>query len=180
MANHLPNPLDSPPFPLLTWEGSYWEARIGLSCWQGVREHRDPQVDSPVKPYDSTGLSYLVLYAADDVSAPPTPEQAAAYLHLLDQQKAILDAVLQALLDLFPAIHPRQIRELFSLNYFHVHVQSLDGLAYVGFEFESAWDEEFGLALEFHASGVGVMTHAGRVIASGDGDVASEPPAGGT
>ena len=45
-----------------------------------------------------------------------------------------------------------------------VHVLSIakDGHAYIGFEMGCTWDEEHG---------VGVMTHMGRVVGVGQGDM---------
>jgi hypothetical protein len=86
-------------------------------------------------------------------------------------EAAIAAAVMQALVqycpgeayygedeELFDISEPAELRPLISLSGVHVVDVVHDGEACVGFDFECAWDEEHG---------AGVMTHRGRVIATG-------------
>jgi hypothetical protein len=111
----------------------------------------------------------------------PTPEQAAAFRHLMDNEAAVADAVGRALLDYYPderekyhdayddgevdrlpeISDPAGLRPLIGLSSVHVISVDRDGAACIGFEFGCVWDAEHG---------AGVMTHLGRVIATGQAD----------
>jgi hypothetical protein len=99
----------------------------------------------------------------------------------LDRQKAIRDAVLCAIFtaypdwrdeygyeedeaeELMPALdRPDQLKQMIGLTNVHVLGVVRAGVAYVGFECGCTWDEENGL---------GAMTHKGRVVEVGGGDV---------
>jgi Domain of unknown function (DUF6985) len=103
-----------------------------------------------------------------------------AFQFLLDHELAVRDAILQAIFDEYPAIQDslgyggeeaekmpdidslEQLRSLIGLSNVHVLTITREALAYVGFEFGCKWDPEHGL---------GVMTHADRVIEVGGADV---------
>jgi hypothetical protein len=111
----------------------------------------------------------------------PTPEQAAAFQHLIDNEAELAREVALALLRYYPSEHEAYLdahdlkesdevpevtdvsglRKLVGLGSVHVLSLARDGVACVGFEFGCAWDEEHG---------AGVMTHCGRVIATGQAD----------
>ena len=54
------------------------------------------------------------------------------------------------------------LRDMIGLGIVHVLSIAKDGHAYIGFEMGCTWDEEHG---------VGVMTHMGRVVGVGQGDM---------
>jgi hypothetical protein len=60
---------------------------------------------------------------------------------------------------------PTDLRSLVGLSSVHVLNVVRDGVACIGFEFGCVWDEEHG---------AGVMTHLGRVIATGQADCSFE------
>jgi hypothetical protein len=122
---------------------------------------------------------------------PPTPEQVAAFRHLLDHEASVAAAVERALLGYYPGARARNLDAfggdsliieeesermpevitdvaglvpLIGLSAVHVLAEARDGIAYVGFEFGCEWDEEHG---------AGVMTHRGRIVAVGQADVSS-------
>ncbi|MDA1478253.1 DUF6985 domain-containing protein [Bacillus changyiensis] len=49
-----------------------------------------------------------------------------------------------------------QLFDLIELCNIHIHDVSNDGMAYIGYEFTCAWEEEHG---------IGVMTHKNRIVA---------------
>jgi Domain of unknown function (DUF6985) len=57
---------------------------------------------------------------------------------------------------------PSELRPLIGLSNVHVLSVVRDGAAYIGFEFGCVWDDEHG---------AGVMTHLGRVVATGQAAV---------
>lgn len=167
---HPPLELNTPPFPRLRRREFRWEGRTELESlseialsWEGAK---GPSVALDV----------------DDSSRVPSPEQAAAFQHLIDNERAVVGAALAAILrycmqhrdellsgydeedsvGLLPEGH--DVRDLISRigePAMHVLENHKDGIAYLGFCFECVWDVEHG---------VGVMTHKGRVIDVGMAD----------
>jgi hypothetical protein len=102
------------------------------------------------------------------------PEQVAAYQHLMQNEATVAGAVVLALVDYCPGHaydedddellnvnEPGQLRPLIGLSEVHVLNVVDEGMACIGFEFGCVWDEEHG---------AGVMTHNGRVVATGQAD----------
>ena len=177
--------LDLPPFPPLEWEESYgsgdWKSPLTLPAWEASQDGHE-RILLRASPMPSDGLVTLSVASPDRVGALPTAEQAAAYLHLVDHQGEIRDAILQAVFDrypeeqeaygytdeeaeeLMPDLQSRdQLRTLVSLLSVYILTVAKRGTAYVSFEFRCRWDVEHGL---------GAMTHAGRVVEVGGADTA--------
>ncbi len=168
-----PETLDYPPFPPLKWEDYFWVGEVVLPSWAGFRARRGGYgaVSSP-KPSD--GSARLSISSLDDkVRTPPTAEQVTAFRHLIDHEGSIAAAVVRALVDYCPGnaydgddeellgvSEPDDLRPLIGLSAVNVLGVFRDGAACIGFEFGCVWDEEHG---------AGVMTHLGRVIATGQG-----------
>jgi hypothetical protein len=169
-----PETLDYPPFPPLKWDLYFWVGEIVLPAWAGfqARRGRDGAVNSR-RPSD--GSARLSIVPPDDKArTPPTAEQVAAFRHLMDNEAAVADAVVRALVDSCPGeaddgddeellevSEPDDLRPLVGLSSVHVLNVVRDGVACIGFGFDCVWDEEHG---------AGVMTHLGRVIATGQAD----------
>jgi hypothetical protein len=108
---------------------------------------------------------------------PPSPDQARAFRHLLENQSAIRDAVLGAIFAEYPGLEeiygefsemptigrPEELLGLIGLSIVHILPIARDGLTSIGFEFGCTWDEEHGL---------GVLTQNGRVLEVGAADTA--------
>lgn len=176
------NPLHLPPFPPLVWQDGYaWEGTATLRAWAGFQSRRGPYASANV-PVASDGTVTLTVMAPDDEPSLPSAEQAAAYRLLTEQQDALRETILAALLAEYPnwqslysyqaeeavrlmpdMVDPVQFRTLIGLSTVYVLTQSKDGFAYAGFEFGCTWDEEHG---------VGVMTNAGRIVKLGLADTA--------
>jgi len=173
--------LNIPPFPPLRWDEYFWVGEVTLPSWSGFQTRRGWAMafssDSP-----SNGTAMLnVAPENHERRSHPTVDQEVAFKYLLDNEAAVAASILQALFDLYPdekadyagayidgaeedlpdITDPSGLRDLIGLTNVHVLSVAKDGAAYVGFEFDSAWDEEHG---------AGVMTHQGRVIAVGGGD----------
>lgn len=162
--------IEIPPFPPLKWKGYAWEGEIRLPSWQGYRGRRGALAAvRHTGPLDSPAE----LTVEAEKAAPPTPEQVAAFRHLLDNEAAVAAAVGKALLDYYaderaavPRIDeaaalpeitdPADLRPLLGLATLNVLALARDGMACIGFEFGCVRDDEHG---------AGVMTHRGRVIA---------------
>lgn len=165
--------LHHPPFPPLAWELYSWVGEVTLPSWAGFQAR--PGKGTP--PAD--GKARLSVSPADgDARTPPTAGQVLAFRQLLDDEAAIAEAVAWALIEYCPgdaydgddegllnASEPDDLRPLVCLIGVHVLTVSSDGAACIGFEFDCAWDE---------GHGAGVMTHRGRVIATGQGDCSFE------
>lgn len=165
--------LECPPFPPLTWDHYFWVAEVTLPSWAGFQVRHGPDVDAH-DPSAANGTARLSIAAVDsDARTPPTAEQIAAFRYLLDNEVAIADAVARALVRYCPGNAYDgdddvlwevdgidDLRQLVRLTAVQVLTVARDGAACVGFEFACAWDYE-------HAAGV--MTHLGRVIATGQG-----------
>src|SRR5688572_25054533 len=91
---------DASPFPPLAWDGYCWTGQTVLPFWRGFQARQGPYAGvSSKKPSDGTVRLFI---AAESEGHPPTPEQAAAYRHLIDQEKAVGDVVLQAVFGAYP------------------------------------------------------------------------------
>jgi hypothetical protein len=165
-----------PPFPPLKWDKFRWFGQVPsawLPSWAG---------------FGGSLHSYWLSVQAEG-KVIPTPEQAAAFRHLLDNEASVTAAVARALLEYYPGARERCIdgydgvsvwiaqveailpevltdvaglRPLVGLCGVHVLSVSRDGVAYVGFELGCEWDTEHG---------AGVLTHLGRVVATDQADV---------
>lgn len=170
--------IDVPPFPLLTWGGYCWTGEVRLRSWSGFQSRRGAYASvSDQRPSDGTAR----LTVEGEAKARPTPEQVAAFRHLLDNEAAVAEAIGRALLDYYPGereayldaydleesddvpevVDLAGLRSLVGLSSVHVLSLARDGIACIGFEFGCAWDGEHG---------AGVMTHRGRRIATGQAD----------
>jgi hypothetical protein len=161
------------PFPPLTWEHYFWVADLTLPSWAGFQVQHGADRDAhDASPAD--GTARLSISAVDsDARTLPTAEQVAAFRHLLDNEAAVADAVARALVEYCPGnaydgddevllevSGADDLRQLVRLIGVHVLTVARDGAACIGFEFACAWDSEHG---------AGVMTHLGRIVASGQG-----------
>jgi hypothetical protein len=172
------NAIDIPPFPLLTWDDYSWAGEVRLPSWAGFQSRRGPYGSvSTATPSDGTAR----LTVDAEAKASPTPEQVAAFRHLLENEATVAEAVGRALLDYYPGERAAYLdaydlgesdempevtalaglRSLVGLGSVHVLSLAKDGMACIGFEFGCVWDGEHG---------AGVMSHRGRVIATGQAD----------
>ncbi len=177
--------LNLPPFPPLAWRESFgsgdWKGAFVLPAWAGCLPGRGPYMPRDL-PAPSDGSVSLSVDSPDRVGALPTPEQAAAFRHLVDHQQETRDAILRAVFDSYPDEQeacgwegadaaermpdlqkPEGLRALIGLSTVYLLAVAKDGFAYVSFEFRCLWDQEHGL---------GAMTHAGRVVQVGGADTA--------
>ena len=161
-----------PPFPELTWNDYSWAGEVCLPSWAKFERRRRP--DAPCD-----GTARLTVVAKE--MARPIPEQVAAFQHLLDNEVVVADAVAMALLAYYPGerqayldsygleesdevpeiVGVAGLQQLVGLSSIHVLSLARDGMACIGFGFRCVWDDEHG---------AGVMTHHGRVIATGHAD----------
>ena len=170
------------PFPLLNWEEGYaWEGTAVLDAWAGFQSRQGPDasLDSVAS---SDGSVTLTVKTPDNEQSIPSAEQATAYHLLVEQQEAVRDAVLRAILEAYPGWqelygydaeeaeqlmptveHFEQFKPLIGLSSVHLLSETRNSVAYIGLEFGCTWDDEHGL---------GVMTHAGRIVEVGQADTA--------
>jgi hypothetical protein len=173
--------LNQPPFPPLKWEQYFWVGEIKLPSWAGFQTRRGGYA-SVSSDTPSDGTARLSVTPEDDKSrTPPTPEQVAAFRYLIDNEAGVAAAVGRALVEYYPGekdayldaydgeveelpdiSEPGELRSRIGLSSVHVLSVAKDGAAYIGFEFGCVWDDEHG---------AGVMTHVGRVVATGQAAV---------
>jgi hypothetical protein len=165
------------PFPPFEWDGYWWAGIVKLPAWAGQRPWRS----SANAANDTVEIH---VNTEDDEPAPPLPSQAAAFEHLMAQQEAVRDAILQALFasysanylvwreengydeaeaeEFLPALQqPADLKALITLASVNIFRTSKDGLSYVGYEFACTWEAEHGL---------GAMMHGSRVVETGGAD----------
>lgn len=166
--------LAHPPFPLLTWEHYFWTGELTLPSWAGFQVRRLESGAARVTP-PADGTARLSVSPTDSgARTPPTAAQVAAFRHLLDNEAAVGGAVAGTLADYCPGDAydgdddvlwevdgADDLRRLVRLSGVHVSTVARDGAACIGFEFDCAWDAEHG---------AGVMTHLGRIVATGQAD----------
>jgi hypothetical protein len=172
--------LPGAPFPPLRWDEYAWAGEARIPSWAGFQPRMGAygaiSDDAP-----SDGSARLSVTSPDEEGpAPPTPAQAAALRFLLDNDRAVTDAVLRAIFatyptlreqygydedeaaELLPAISsPAELKRLVGFHTIHLLEVEKDGMAYVGIEGGCSWDEEHG---------VGVMTHGARIVELGGAD----------
>jgi hypothetical protein len=157
--------------PPLRWDHYFWAGEVVLSSWAGFQTRRGGYgAGGNRRP--SGGTTRLSISPLDyKARTPPSPEQVAAFRHLMDNEAAVAGAVTRALVDYCPGnaydgddeellevSESEDLRPLVGLSSVHLLNVVRDGAACIGFEFGCVWDEEHG---------AGVMTHLGRVIAIG-------------
>jgi hypothetical protein len=166
--------LNYPPFPPLKWDDFFWVGDVVLPSWAGFQSRRGAY-GAASSQMASNGIASLSIYPVDrGARSNPMLEQVAAYQQLLENEAKVADAVIRALVeycpghaydgddeDLLNVNQPAQLRPLIGLSSLHILKVVHHGMACIGFEFGCAWDEEHG---------AGVMTHNGRVIATGQAD----------
>jgi len=176
--------LDLPPLPPLAWSGSSWEGTDVLPSWAGFR---DPAVATEVEPNGEARVLVTTVDADSLVGpVPPTPEQIEAYRFLKEHERAIAQAVLADVFEMYP--HEREqvlydldvaeeeendvlpeisspdgLRALMGLRMVHILEVAKDGAAYVGMVFGCAWE---------HEDGCGVLLHRDRIVGGGFGETA--------
>lgn len=158
------------------------EGVVQLPVWAGFQSRQGVYAS-----VDSSNLSdgSVQLHLGGDVVVDhPTisPAQVAAYHFLINQQAQIQDAILTALLSQYKELQalydyapeealqympdvsdPAGFKPLIGLSSVYILEVSKDNVAYVGYGFGCAWDDEHGL---------GVMTHKDRIVEIGGIDSA--------
>jgi hypothetical protein len=171
------------PFPLLEWDEFFWTGTIVLPAWKGFQCRLGPYATRRSKRASDGTTRLTIPPPVEDTQTLPSPEQAAAYQHLIKRQAAIRDAILKAVFGEYPDYRaafyedydldesddalpvldrPKQLRDLIGLSNVLIHSVVREDLAYVGYEFGCAWEEEHGL---------GTMVHRDRIVTVGGADV---------
>ena len=183
MAKKKHQSLDFPPFPELHWDDYFWRTSIQLPAWAGHQDRSGSYGAKGASKKSNGHVRLTVDVHSSGTKSDPTPEQSAAYSHLLKNQKkvqkAILLQVLQKYLEYRTAViaeyeldeadnplpiikRPQQLQDFVGLSSVFIHTVAKDGTAYVGYELGCAWEEEHGL---------GAMLHMDRVVEVGHADV---------
>lgn len=172
--------LNSPPLPSLrlsSYEGG-WHGIIELDSWNDFYLQSDPRHRTKVfkgfplaissAPMPSERVGYR--------GVPPTPEQVTAYVYLTENDKTVRDAVLQAILDVYPqwqqeyggeaeympdVTELEQFQSLLLLRDVAIGNDVKEDCAVVYFSFDPNWDIEHGM---------GAVIHKNSVLAVGDHD----------
>jgi hypothetical protein len=175
--------LDVPPFPPLRWDEYSWVGKVKLPSWAGFQARGGAYGSRSSKKRSDGTVRLDVAVEDDEAQTPPNAAQIAAMRHLLDNEKAVASAVLEAIFEMYPEAKaeyeagygeeedetlptisdPKELRALMGLSTVHILDVKKGAAAYIGFEFGCAWEEEHG---------AGVMTHRGRVVEVGQADTA--------
>jgi len=172
--------LNVSPFPPLGWDSYFWTGEVVLPSWAGFQSRRGAYGAVNSRAASDGSARLTVTPQSGDPPTPPVGEQARAFGLLLENERAVADSVLRAILAAYPGLRDaydydeeevaelmpdieraEQLRGLIGLSHVHVLNVAKDGIAYIGFEFGCTWDDEHGL---------GVMTHRGRVVEVGGAD----------
>src|SRR5262245_12191066 len=85
----------------LQWDGYSWTGQTVLPTWRGYQTRQGPYAHrSSNQPSDGTARLFVHVPGHDQ--RPPSEEQAGAYRYLVEQEKAVSDSILDALLDEYP------------------------------------------------------------------------------
>jgi hypothetical protein len=179
----MPTTLNVPPFPPLAFDSYAWTGVVRLRAWAGFQSSGGPYA-SMNSARESDGLVDLRVHVPGDDPVPPSAEQLAAFALLLEEQNLVIDSVLSAILQRYPAwrdeylddmaeddeddedalallpeiTRPEELCPLIGLAFVHILAEAKDGRAYIGFEFGCEWETEHGL---------GIMTHGDTVLEVG-------------
>ena len=155
-----------------------WVSQITLSSWSDFEAPDDFGDDSNSSEEPAGRVELSLLLPEDTVALPP--EHRAALEHLLQNEEALRDAILEALLRQYPQWQPdygyedefkylmpdvtsvNDFRSLLRLSSVYLLSETRDGTAYVGLSFDCTWDVE-------HA--FGALTHRSRVVELGGAEV---------
>lgn len=184
MAKKKPPVLNIAPFPELTWDDYFWRGQLVLTAWAGFQSRLGPYgARSSKKPADGT-TRLVVDTIEQSPKSVPLPEQITAFDDLCTKQLTIRDTILTAVFAAYPTYReefiedydldeddttlpildkPEQLSKVLGLTEVLIHKVSLDGVAYVGYQFGCEWEREHGL---------GVMMHKDRVVSLGGADTA--------
>jgi len=146
-----------------------WEGKVLLKGWGGFDASRGTYKAANAQ---RVTLNVMPPGEGEDNPGEPAEEQGAALEYLKANEEEIRGAVLAAIFKAYfkgPARFlvfledeempgsVEELEELVSLGAVHILNVAKDGKAYVGFEFDCAWDDEHG---------VGVLTHGKKVVAA--------------
>jgi hypothetical protein len=181
MAKSKKDTATSPALPPLSLAHGFWNGSIILKSWMGFQSRRGPY-GAKDSAKSSDGTTALAISPTGEGDPPPSPEQLAAYRHLIQQQVPIRDSILAAVLAAYPTFRarffemtrepgitfpdankPNDLKKVMGLTSVLIHPVSHGGLAYVGYEFGCLWDAEHGL---------GAMMYQDRVVDLGGADIA--------
>lgn len=167
-------PVSLPPLPTLEFDGYSWGAKIKLDTWKGYRASPECGNESAMAK-TSDGSAFLDITPPDDQDAPPSEEQIAAYKYLAENEKAVHQSLMQAVLDDYPYTREaygydeetcmpdieqvEQFRFLIGLGGVAILRAVKDGVAYIRFDFRAAWDPEHGFSVLMHKSRAVRMGH---------------------
>jgi hypothetical protein len=148
-----------------------WESEIVLPSWSGYRSCGGAYgaQDSDVP---SGGRVHVCAAPLDD-GLPVGQEQLAACQYLLENDAAVHEAIVGAILEKYPEFFdifsedaeergirlPEQmtaeeLKQHIGIAYIHLHPVEKDGVGYVGVEFGCSWDDEHGLGVMLHRTAV--------------------------
>jgi hypothetical protein len=175
-----PFTLKLPPFPPLKREMHEWTGKDVLTAWAGTQERHGAYTSrSSAKPSKGSVVINIPRIGEDDVNPdPPAKEQVAAYAYFKENQAAVTQAIMAALLKDYTKIRrqwlkhdpdldlpeiktPDEMRKNVGLGTLHMFDVAKKGIAYFGLELGCTWDDEHG---------AGVVIHRNRVVAVGQAD----------
>lgn len=133
------------------WDGWAWVCKIVPVAWKKYLGRKATPLELAFNPEGA------------DENVPPTATQIASAERAAKDTK-LVQAVTAAIRERYAKeLGKRRLEEMVELQEMFVQPLERDGVAFVGFGFSAAWDREHGL---------GVLTHATRVLEIGGAEVA--------
>ena len=148
-----------------------WESKIVLPSWIGYRS-----CGGAYGAHDSDVPSdgwVRVCATPLDVGLPVGQEQLAACQYLLENDAAVHEAIVAAILEAYPELFDtfgedaeehgirlpehmtrEELKQHIGIAYIHLHPVEKEGVGYVGVELGCSWDDEHGLGLMLHRTEV--------------------------
>ena len=204
-----PQPICKPPFPALIrdefGDGKpkcfFWEGRVKSESWCGFASEAELKASFGSAEIPTEG-DLVVSVSPVNLSSPePTEAQCRAFQHLLDNEKAIRDAVLQGIFEAYPEwrrsyfgpismdggkssrpiaefpdlYHPEMMPEVCGPEELMrlIRPHTIHVLAE---PFDGYTRIGFGFDCKWDEEhGLGVLTHQGKVVSVGDGTEAFDP-----
>jgi len=177
----LPDYIECPPLPPLSWEDYCWIGDDHLPEWDAYQTGGGVYGASDAQSIRSITIN---VSTPEGSRVEPNKHQIAAYQFIRQSGERIVDAIANLLLERYPSLQSRYkdflgpavmethmptitsvsgFKSLIGLGSIHIHTTAKAGVAYVGLQLGCTWDVEHGL---------GVMMHLDRVVEFGGADTA--------
>lgn len=156
-----PATLELPRLPPLKYSKVWWEGEVTIPAWAGF-SLRYLEDDHLGESLESNG-DVLLVFESPGPNAPPTIDQIAAYLEMVEHAEQLRERILRGVFEEYvdwlnserltarvlgePLSDPSQLKRLVVLNMVTVRMSAVGCTPPIDLQFECSWDEEHGFVV---------------------------------